>query len=262
MKTEVLGARSFKAFFPFVLLMLFSSCYISQESVYTGRNTLPESVKSSKAPGYGRIPRVFAIEQLPAPELKIRPEISRELSRFKNREQKIIQVAHEFRKKHYRTLKQIFIDEGIPLELLSVALVESGYRTDARSSQGAVGMWQFMKPTAKAYGLSIGFLEDQRKDPVLSTIAAARLLRDLYEAYNDWPLALAAYNAGPARVDRALVDSGSKDYWELCTKGYFGTETQRFVPKILAAAIIEKNPTLYGFNLEEETNGDQGRPGV
>jgi membrane-bound lytic murein transglycosylase D len=113
-------------------------------------------------------------------------------------------------------------------------------------------MWQFMKPTARSYGLSISLLEDQRKDPILSTIAAARMLRDLYDAYEDWPLALAAYNAGPARVDRALVRTGAHDFWGLCEKKAISKETREFVPRILAATMIEKDPASFGFEIPGE----------
>lgn len=240
-----------KLFFAIVLLVL-SSCYLQPE-LYTGRNTLPEYPTSSTQAGFRRIPRVYEIRTLPPVNLTMRPEIQAAIQHYTNRDPRYIPLAIKRRSEYLSTLRQIFQDEGVPIELLSLALVESGFRPDARSGSGAVGMWQFMKGTARSYGLTVSFLSDERKDPILSTIAAVRLLRDLYFTYEDWPLALAAYNAGPGRVDRAMVKTGQKDYWELCRQKALSRETRNFVPKILAAAIIEKEPARYGFDLFEES---------
>lgn len=232
----------------FLLSFLFSlsSCYIAPGPLYRGRDTLPEQSKEPSNSALN-IPRIYQIRTLPAPDLTLRDEIAAAITYYMEKDPRYIPLAFERRANFDATLKQIFRDEGVPIELLSLALVESGYRNDIRSHAGALGMWQFMKPTAKSYGLKIGLLEDQRKDPILSTIAAARMLRDLYDAYEDWPLALAAYNSGPARVDRALLRTGARTYWELCKLKALPPQTRKFVPKIFAAAIIEKYPRRYGF---------------
>ena len=233
------------------LLILLSSCYVRPVQLYIGRDTLPEKNSSSMGKGFQRVPRVYQVKRLPPPEISQRPEVEEAIKHFTSKDKRYIPLAYKRRAEYLATLQQIFHDEGIPVELLNLALIESGFRKSIRSPRGAVGLWQFMKGTARSYGLKVSFLEDERKDPILSTIAAARMLRDLYETYEDWPLALAAYNAGPARVDRALVRSGSNDYWELIEKKALSRETRRFVPRIFAAIVIEKNPEKFGLTVAE-----------
>jgi len=184
---------------------------------------------------------------LPAPSLAINPEVQRELQTFTGNARRHVEMSLERRDSLWPTIGAIFQDEGVPPELASVALIESGFDPHARSPSGAVGVWQFMKGTARVYGLKVGWFEDQRKDVILSTIAAARHLKDLFRAYRDWELALAAYNAGSAAVDRALNRSGSTSFWELSRRGLLRSETRRYVPKFIAAALITANPDQYGF---------------
>ena len=99
-------------------------------------------------------------------------------------------------------------------------------------------MWQFMKSTARLYGLKVGLFVDERQDPILSTIAAARLLRDLYDQYQDWHLALAAYNAGTGAIDRALARVRDRDFWTLARSGRLNRQTAEFVPKFIAASLL------------------------
>ena len=148
--------------------------------------------------------------------------------------------------------RQIFRESGIPQDLAFLAHVESGFRPEARSPKAACGLWQFMRATAKLYDLRCDDLVDERIDPEASTRAAARLLRHLHERYDDWYLALAAYNAGPGRVDRAIKSSGSRDFWEIARTPHLRNETRNFVPAILAATILAKSPTAYGLTGEVE----------
>ncbi len=182
--------------------------------------------------------------RLPAPVLTETPEVTKELAMF--RRGSFVPDSLGRVEKHLPAMKQIFADEGIPPELLNLALIESGYRTEAKSPVGAVGMWQLMKPTARVYGLKVNFFEDQRKDPILSTLAAARHLRDLYYNYNDWNLVLAAYNAGSGKVDRAIIRAGQADFWKLARAGHFRPETAQFVPRFIASclAVKERNQML------------------
>ncbi|MEZ5398815.1 MAG: lytic transglycosylase domain-containing protein [Bryobacteraceae bacterium] len=131
-------------------------------------------------------------------------------------------------------IERIFAEEGLPVDLLWVGLVESGYSPVARSSKEAVGMWQFIPETAARYGLSTTG-KDERTDPVKSTKAAARYLRFLYERFDDWALALAAYNAGEARVATLIKRTGVADFWRLARLGVLPRETQDYVPAVLAA---------------------------
>jgi hypothetical protein len=188
-----------------------------------------------------------AVRQLPPPPLEVNAEVRKEMSLLLKGNGRYLRECLDRRDKYYPLMAQIFEDEGIPHDLLSLALVESGYNVHARSNMGAVGMWQFMKSTARLYGLSVTFFEDQRKDPILSTIAAARHLKDLYRLYKDWYLALAAYNAGPGAVQHAIQRGGaSGDFWSLARKGRFAKQTRSFVPRFIAAALIVRSPESFG----------------
>ena len=145
-------------------------------------------------------------------------------------------------------MEKVFEDHGVPRELINVALIESKYEPDAVSRSGAVGMWQFMRTTGESYGLSVNFVEDQRRDPVLSTIAAAKHLKDLYFIFKDWYLALAAYNAGMGTVNRTIARTNSNDFWKI--KSYFREQTQRYVARFVAVNIILNSPEYWGFTAQ------------
>ena len=130
-------------------------------------------------------------------------------------------------------VRESFQDEGVPVELLAVGWVESRFNPMALSPKGARGVWQFMPETARRYGLKVDDRRDERTDFTLSTRAAARHLADLYRRFDDWPLALAAYNAGAERIERALQRSGRRDFWEV--RPWLPAETQQYVPAVLAA---------------------------
>ncbi len=133
---------------------------------------------------------------------------------------------------------------GMPEELVYLAMIESGFLTHARSSVSATGMWQFMDPTARAYGLRIDAYVDERRDPVKATDAALHYLSDLYQQYGSWHLAAAAYNAGPTRVSRAVARhsngrAGDENlYWEIID--HLPEETAQYVPKLLAATYLAR----------------------
>ena len=176
-------------------------------------------------------------------------EVQKELADLKSKP-RTVEHALEVRSDQLPKMEQIFKDEGVPSDLVNVAFVESGFNEQAKSPSGAVGIWQFMKSTAKYYGLKIDIKEDQRKDVILSSLAAARHLRDLYNNYQDWYLALAAYNIGVGGIEKAMERGNTRDFWELVRKGLLPNETARFVPRILAAAIIMKDPEAHGFGAQ------------
>ncbi len=186
-------------------------------------------------------------EDLPAPELVVTPEVRDQLLSYLGENRKFVVEALERLKDHRRPINAAFNRNGVPEELIAVGFVESGFKVNARSPAGARGMWQFMKGTAKAYGLTINILKDDRLDPKKSSDAASRHLRDLYLQFRDWNLALAAYNAGSATVTRALRNSKNQDFWSLIYSGGFKRETREFVPRVLAAAIILDDPSRFGF---------------
>lgn len=137
---------------------------------------------------------------------------------------------------------------GVPDELLAVAMVESGLQVAAVSPMGATGMWQFMPETARDYQLMVSDDLDERRDPGLATDAAARHLRDLFVSFNDWPLALAAYNAGENRIREVIEEVGSDDFWTMARRSrLLANETRHYVPKVLAVASILGSLPVHGF---------------
>ena len=133
----------------------------------------------------------------------------------------------------WELMVKTFEAEGVPAELLAVGWVESRFNPRALSPKGARGAWQFMPETARRYGLEVRDSRDDRTDLALSTRAAARHLADLYRRFGDWPLALAAYNAGAERVEAATTRAGTRDFWSL--RPWLPAETQDYVPAVLRA---------------------------
>jgi membrane-bound lytic murein transglycosylase D len=138
-------------------------------------------------------------------------------------------------------------EEGLPEDLIYLAFVESTFKTNAYSRARAKGMWQFMASTGRRYGLSRDYYVDERSDPEKATRAAARYLKDLYDQFGDWYLALAAYNAGEGKVIRAIERTGRDDFWELARTRHLRRETRNFVPSILAISIMARDPERHGF---------------
>jgi len=144
--------------------------------------------------------------------------------------------------------RRILKEEGVPQDLIYMAMIESTFKVRAYSRARAKGIWQFMSWTGKRYGLKINSWIDERSDPEKSCRAAARFMRDLHAELGDWQLAMAAYNGGPGRVGRAVRSMKTNDFWKISsTSRYLRRETRNFVPAILAAAIIMKQPEKYGF---------------
>ena len=148
-------------------------------------------------------------------------------------------------------IQNVFRAEGLPLDLAYVPLVESAFKTNALSRAKAKGMWQFMRDTALENGLKHDWYIDERAEPEKATKAAAKYLKTLHKMFGgDWHLALASYNGGPGRVQRAIRRSGRDDFWRLtASTRYLPRETREYVPLILAAIIIARNPAQYGMTV-------------
>lgn len=147
-------------------------------------------------------------------------------------------------------IQATFRAEGLPLDLAYIPLIESAFKPSALSRAKARGVWQFMRGTALENGLKSDWYVDERADPVKATQAAAKFLKTLYGMFEDWHLAMASYNGGPGRVKRALTRSRMNDFWKLTgSTKYLPRETREYVPMILAAVIIAKNPAQYGFDV-------------
>jgi membrane-bound lytic murein transglycosylase D len=152
--------------------------------------------------------------------------------------------------KYLPMIQEVFRAEGLPLDLAYVPLVESAFKPSALSRAKARGIWQFMRGTALENGLAHDWYIDERADPEKATYAAAKYLKTLHAMFNDWHLALASYNGGPGRVQRAMKRSGKTDFWALsASTRYLPRETRDYVPLILAAVIIAKNPAQYGLTV-------------
>ncbi len=156
--------------------------------------------------------------------------------------------------KYRKIVEDVLVENDLPPELFFLALIESGYQTHATSSARAVGVWQFMPSTGRRYGLQITSQIDERRDPIRATEAAAKYLRDLYNIFGSWPLAMAAYNAGEYGVIRSILKGKSRDYWTLVKMGVLPKETSDYVAKMMAAATIGADPDKYGFTLATVEN--------
>jgi membrane-bound lytic murein transglycosylase D len=151
-------------------------------------------------------------------------------------------------------IQNVFRAEGLPLDLAYVPLVESAFKANALSRVRAKGVWQFMAGTAVENGLRRDWYIDERSDPEKATVAAAKYLRTLSNLFDgDWHLALASYNGGPGRLQRAIKSARIDDFWKLSEKPrLLPRETREYVPMILAAIVIARNPAQYGFDFEPE----------
>ncbi len=148
----------------------------------------------------------------------------------------------------YRELIQAELEAAeLPNDLMYLAMIESGFDQRAYSKSRAVGLWQFMAPTGREYGLSVGRYVDERRSAEKSTKAAVAYLKDLYSEFGDWHLAVAAYNGGPGTMRKAMRKNKTKDFWQLAQGRHLRLETKRYVPKLIAAIIIAKEPEKYGF---------------
>ena len=151
--------------------------------------------------------------------------------------------------KYKKLIDKALDDYKLPRGLAYLPVIESAYVPSVTSRAGAHGIWQFMPETARDYGLRVDWWVDERADPERSTRAAAAYLKDLYRQFNDWPLALAAYNAGPGRIRRAMQTSGSATFWDLLENEAVPKETRGYVPTFFATLTIASDPVTYGFRL-------------
>lgn len=152
-------------------------------------------------------------------------------------------------KYYFPMIEQELLKAGLPIELRAMAIIESALQTTAVSRAGAAGLWQFMAPTGKVYGLEVNSLVDERYDPLKATQAACRYLKDLHGIYNNWLLAIAAYNCGPGNVNKAIARSGGKTFWEIYD--FLPSETRGYVPAFIGATYGFAYHRLHGITPTE-----------
>jgi membrane-bound lytic murein transglycosylase D len=144
-------------------------------------------------------------------------------------------------------VREILKKHGLPEDLVYLAMIESGFNMRAYSRAKAAGPWQFINETGQRYGLTVNYWVDERRDLEKSTVAAARYLKDLFDQFGCWQLAAAGYNAGEGRVGKAIERHDTNDFWKLRSYNALPKETREYVPQIIAAAIIAKDPERFGF---------------
>ncbi|MGH7265626.1 MAG: transglycosylase SLT domain-containing protein [Candidatus Rokuibacteriota bacterium] len=189
---------------------------------------------------------------VPTYPIEINRSVEAVIAHFQQRERERFGLWIARSGRYVGMIQRIFRERGLPEELAYTAMIESGFSPRAVSRVGAKGLWQFMEATAKRYGLTVNRWVDERFDPVKSTVAAAKYLDDLYGRFGHWFLAQAAYNAGEARVGRAITRAKTSDFWALTRTRHLPNETKNFVPQILAATLITQAPSRYGFDVTME----------
>lgn len=211
------------------------------DTIQLNKNTPTERQKKALAPS----------QELPDTEFNIPIVVNRDVEWF-------IRYFQTTNRKHFTRwlersaryipiMKQIFDANGLPTDLVYLAMIESGFNNAAYSHRHAVGPWQFIRGTAKRYNLNIDWWIDERRDPLKATVAAAQYLKDLYDMFNSWFLAAAGYNAGENKIKRAIRRHQTQDFWELKNGRYLKPETKQYIPKLIAATLIAKDPVKYGF---------------
>jgi peptidoglycan lytic transglycosylase D len=181
--------------------------------------------------------------------IPLNDQVLRYVELFQGRLREFLAAGLERGAQYLPMIQNVFGAEGLPLDLAYVPLIESAFKPTALSRAKAKGMWQFMRGTGLDNGLKHDWFIDERSDPAKATVAAAKYFKTLYTMFADWHLAMASYNGGPGRVQRAIKKSGKEDFWTLSASNrYLPRETRDYVPMILAAVIIAKNPVQYGFD--------------
>lgn len=243
--------RSFRYLLPFVAAgFLFALAGCSSRSYSAKVDTRPDQLDFENPPiaeeefdaqQRGEVPPKFDIP------IVRNAKVEHWIAYFQGRGRKWFTVYMERSGRYIPFMKSILREHDLPEDLVYLSMIESGFSTKAYSRARAVGPWQFMKGTGRLYGLDVNFWVDERRDPERSTIAAARHLKDLFDQFQSWKLAAAAYNAGAGKVSRAIQRYRTEDFWELSKGRYLRPETRHYVPKLIAAALIAKEPEKYGF---------------
>ncbi len=192
-------------------------------------------------------PKVTDPELMDVPQ-DATPQVQKWLTYFQGRGRPHMERYLARSTRYMKLMKRILRDKGMPEELIYISLIESGFSSRATSHAAAVGYWQFIKPTGRRYGLQVNQFVDERRDPVLSTQAAAEYFKELYNVFGSWYLAMAAYNVGENRIKKEVRRNFTRDFWALARRRRLPRETLNYVPKFFAAKLIVEDPEKYGFS--------------
>lgn len=241
-----------------LLVVFITSCAHNSTTTSTGGTTAAQQKaiaagESEAEPAQFRVGQEPTSDQTKVEELEIIPtelnsNVDKWINYFQGRGRPHME-RYLLRSTRYEPLmKKVLRDNKLPEDLFYIALIESGFSSQAFSHASAVGYWQFIRGTGKRYKLKINQLVDERRDPVLSTQAAAEYFKDLYGIFNSWYLAMASYNVGEGRVLKATRKYKTQDFWALSKiRRALPRETDDYIPKFIAAKLIAKNPDKYGF---------------
>jgi len=169
------------------------------------------------------------------------------LDLFQGKQRKSFSIWLARSSRYIPTIEEEFKKAGLPRDLAYLAMIESGFNPSAYSPADASGLWQFIEGTGRNHGLRIDSWVDERREPDKATKAAIRYLAKLYRDFGDWYLAVAAYNAGEGRIENACKNNNTEDFWEIAGSNGIYLETKRYVPKLIAAILIARNPDKFGF---------------
>jgi membrane-bound lytic murein transglycosylase D len=211
----------------------------------TLRQQAMDALPSTKAePGNEADEKVLNAPAVDAIQPQYNPQVYRYIEFFTGAGRSTFERWLKRSGRYVELFRSVLQREGLPPDLVHLVFVESGFNVHARSVSAAVGPWQFLKGTARMFGLTVNEWVDERKDPEKSTVAAARYLKYLHGIFGDWPLALASYNAGEGTVLRAIKRQGTTNYWDL----KLPRQTEDYVPQFMAALAISRDPARYGFD--------------
>ncbi len=211
------------------------------------QKTYEQMLALERKPLHAPVVDVEAAASIPIPEHR---SIRAALTLFTTEMRDDIQTSLIRSARYRKTIDAALAEYRLPKGLAYLPVIESAYRPLLTSRAGAHGIWQFMPDTAREYGLRVDWWVDERADPELSAHAAAAYLSDLHREFNDWPLSLAAYNAGAGRIHRAMDSTGAATFWELLELAAIPKETRGYVPTFYATLLIASDPETYGFRLD------------